>query len=157
MYLRVLTIDFIKMIDVYQPGHIRGVARGSWGARDPPPPSPPTLLGLLLSKQPKNIQVAKTPWQYLGRKSRCWKAHFFKICFFVKYFRQRLLSLVNMGLHAAIIQLRPLIHDVEVDMTICWVASVTPLWKILATPLHIQCIGKLGDTSYMLSRRVLRA
>ena len=38
MYLHVLTIDFIKMIDVYQPGHIRGVARGSWGARAPPPP-----------------------------------------------------------------------------------------------------------------------
>ena len=59
--------------------------------------------------------MAKTPWQYLGRKSHCWKAHFFKICFFVKYFRQRLLSLVNMG--------------VEVDMTIWWAASVTPPLK----------------------------
>ena len=57
--------------------------------------------------------MAKTPWQYLGRKSHCWKAHFFKICFFVKYFRQRLLSLVNMGLHAAIIRLSPLIHEGE--------------------------------------------
>ena len=60
-----------------------------------------------------NIQVAKTPWQYLGHKSHCWKAHFFKICFFVKYFRQQLLSLVNMGLHAAIIRLSPLIHERE--------------------------------------------
>ena len=60
-----------------------------------------------------NTQVAKTPWQYLGSKSHCWKAHFFKICFFVKYFRQRLLSLVNMGLHAAIIRLSPLIHEGE--------------------------------------------
>ena len=58
-----------------------------------------------------NIQVAKTPWQHLGRKSHCWKAHFFKICFFVKYFRQLLLSLVKMDLHAAIIRLRPLIHE----------------------------------------------
>jgi len=41
------------------------------------------------------------------------KPTFFKICFFVKYFRQRLLSLVNMGLHAAIIQLSPLIHEGE--------------------------------------------
>ena len=41
------------------------------------------------------------------------KAHFFKICFFVKYFRQRLLSLVNMGLHAAIIRLSPQIHEGE--------------------------------------------
>ena len=63
--------------------------------------------------------VAKTPWQYLGRKSHCWKAHFFKNCFFVKYFRQWLLSLVNMGLHAAIIRLS----------MVWWVASVTPPLK----------------------------
>ena len=31
----------------------------------------------------------------------------------VKYFRQRLLSLVNMGLHAAIIRLSSLIHEGE--------------------------------------------
>ena len=55
--------------------------------------------------------MAKTPWQFLGSKSHCWKAHFFKICFFVKYFRQRLLSIVNMGLHAAIIRLSPLIRE----------------------------------------------
>ena len=36
-----------------------------------------------------------------------------KIGFFVKYFRQRLLSLVNTGLHAAIIRLSPLIHEGE--------------------------------------------
>ena len=34
-----------------------------------------------------------------------------KPTFYVKYFRQRLLSLVNMGLHVAIIRLRPLIHE----------------------------------------------
>ena len=51
-----------------------------------------------------SFEQTKTPWQYLGRKSHCWEAHFFKIFFFVKYFRQRLLSLVNMGLHAAIIR-----------------------------------------------------
>ena len=37
----------------------------------------------------------------------------FKICFFAKYFRQQLLSLVNMGLHAEIIRLSPLIHEGE--------------------------------------------
>ena len=86
-----------------------GVARGGPGV-------PVTPLGRPSFEQTTyNIQVAKTPWQYLGRKSHCWKAHFFKICFFVKYFRQRLLSLVNMG--------------VEIDMTIWWVASVTPPLK----------------------------
>ena len=80
---------------------------GSWGVRDPP-------LGRPSFEQTTyNIQVVKMPWQYLGRKSHCWKAHFFKICFFVKYFRQRLLSLVNMGLHATIIRLSPLIHEGE--------------------------------------------
>jgi len=38
-----------------------------------------------------------------------------------------------MGLHAAIIWLSPLIQEGEQR----WVASVTPLWKILATPLYI--------------------
>ena len=82
------------------------------------------------------------PWQYLGRKTHCWKAHFFKICFFVKYFRQRLLPLVNMGLHAAIIRLSPLIHEGEQRykpyivgdprmVSLLW----PPLWKIPATPL----------------------
>ena len=86
--------------------NLRGVARwGSWGARDVGRPS--------LEQTTYNIQVAKKPWQDLSRKSHCWKAHFFKICFFVKYFCQRLLSLVNMGLHAAIIQLSPLIHERE--------------------------------------------
>ena len=86
----------------------RGVARGSWGAHDPP-----TLGRPSFEQTTYNIQVAKTPWQYLGRKSHCWKAHFLKKIFFVKYFRQRLLSLVNMGLHAAIIRLSSLIHEGE--------------------------------------------
>ena len=80
-----------------------------------------------------NIQVAKTPWQHLGSKSHCWKAHFFKICFFVKHFRQQLVF-SQYGPHAALIRLSPLIHKEEQ----WWVASVTPpppLWKILATPL----------------------
>ena len=78
-------------------------------------------------------------WQYLGRKSHCWKAHFFTICFFVKYFCQRLLSLVNKGLHAAIIWLSPLIREGkqrykpyivgDPRMVIWWVASVTPHLK----------------------------
>ena len=118
----------------------RGIARGGgvlgclW---------PPTPLGRPSFEQTTyNIQMAKTPWQYLGRKSHCWKAYFFKICFFVKYFRQWLLSLVNMGLHAAIIPLSPLIHEGEQRYKPYIVGdpqmvslSVTPLWKILATPL----------------------
>ena len=86
----------------------RGVAkRGVLGCPWPP-------LGRPSFEQTTyNIQVAKTPWQYLGHKSHCWKDHFFKICFFVKYFRQQLLSLVNMGLHAAIIWLSPLIQEGE--------------------------------------------
>ena len=84
-----------------------------WGTQTCPPPhhttvargGPATLGRPSFEQTTYNIQVVKTPWQYLGRKSHCWKAHFFKICFFVKYFRQRLLSLVNMGLHAAIIRL----------------------------------------------------
>ena len=87
-----------------------------------------------------NIQVAKTPWQYLGHKSDCWKAHFFKICFFVKYFRQRLLSLVNMGLHAAIIRLSPLIHEGEQR----WVASVTAP-PPLKNPGYAPAVYKTGD------------
>ena len=86
----------------------RGVARGGV-LRCPWPP----LCRPSFEQTTYKIQVAKTPWQYLGRKSHCWKAHFFKICFFVKYFRQRLLSLVNTGLHAAIIRLSPLIHEGE--------------------------------------------
>ena len=119
----------------------RGVARwggggGSWGARDPP------LVGLRLSKQPTIFKWRKRHdmGQYLGRKSHCWKAHFFKICFFVEYFRQRLLSLVNMGLHAAIIRLSPLTHEGEQRYKPYIVGDpwmVSPLWKILATPLPV--------------------
>ena len=41
------------------------------------------------------------------------KPTFLNFFFFVEYFRQRLLSLVNMGLHAAIIRLSPLTHEGE--------------------------------------------
>ena len=94
----------------------------SWGGGGPGVPVTPPFLGRPSFEQTTyNIQAAKTPWQYLGRKSHCWKSHFFKIWLFVKYFHQRLLSLVNMGLHAAIIRLSPLIHEGEQR----WVASVT--------------------------------
>ena len=58
----------------------RGVARGVLGCPWPPLGRPS------FEQTTHNIQVAKTSWQYLGRKSHCWKAHFFKICFFVQYF-----------------------------------------------------------------------
>ena len=86
---------------------VRGVARGV--LRCPWPP-----LGRPFFEQTTyNIHVAKTALQFLGRNSHCWKAHCFRICFFVKYFRLRLLPLVNMRLHAAIIRLSPLIHERE--------------------------------------------
>ena len=94
---------------------LRGVAGGggSWGARDPP------FVGLLLSQRKRHDNI-------LAVKAIVEKPTFFKIFFFVKYFRQRLLSLVNMGLHAAIIR-----HDNLVS-SLC----DPPLWKILATPLY---------------------
>ena len=73
----------------------RGIARGgggSWGAVTPH--GRPSF-----EQTTNNIQEAKMPWQYLGCKSHFWKAHFFKTCFFVKYFCHWLLSLVNMGRH----------------------------------------------------------
>ena len=61
-----------------------------------------------------NTQVAKRHDNILAVKAIVEKPTFLKkICFFVKYFRQRLLSLVNMGLQAAIIRLSPLIHEGE--------------------------------------------
>ena len=102
-------------------GCFRGIAGGGGVLGCPWPP----LARPSFEQTTYNIQVAKTSWQYLGCKSHCWKAHFFKICFFVKYFRQRLLSLVNMGLHAAIIRLSPLIHEGEQR----YKASVTPPLK----------------------------
>ena len=74
---------------------------GSWSARDPP------LVGLLLSKQPTIFRWRKRHDNILAIKA------IVEICFFVKYFRQRLLSLVNVALHAAIIRLSPLIHEGE--------------------------------------------
>lgn len=50
------------------------------------------------------IQVAKMPWRYLGHKSHCRKAHLFEIYFVSKYFRQGLLDLVTVGLHATSIR-----------------------------------------------------
>ena len=77
--------------------------------------------------------MAKRPWQYLGCKSHCWKAHFFKICFFVKYFHQRLLSLVNVALHAAIIRLSPLIHEGEQQYK-PYIVGDSPMVSLSVTP-----------------------
>ena len=77
-----------------------GVARGSWGARDPP------LVGFLLSKQPTIFRWRKRHNNILAVKAIVEKPTFLKFVF-----RQRLLSLVNKGLHAAIIRLSPLIHE----------------------------------------------
>ena len=90
---------------------IRGVARGgggSWGARDP------RLVVLLLSKQPTIFRWPKRHDNILAVKDIVEKPTF-KTLFFCKVscVRQRLLSLVNMGLHAAIIRLSPLIHEGE--------------------------------------------
>ena len=89
----------------------RGVAGGEGGGGLECPWTP--LGRPSFEETTYNIQVARTPWQYLGCKSHCWKAHFLKLCLLVKYFRQRLLSLVNMTLHAAIVRLRPLMHEGE--------------------------------------------
>ena len=87
----------------------RGVATGGpWVPVTPPPP-----VGLLLSKQPTIFRWRKRHDNILAVKAIVEKPTFFKICFFVKYFLQRLLSLVNMGLHAPIIRLSPLIHEGE--------------------------------------------
>ena len=104
---------------------IRGVARvRSWGARDPP------LVGLLLSKQPTIFRWRKRHDNILAVKAIVEKPTFLKFVF---------LSLVNMGLHAAIIRLSPLIHEGEQRykpyivgdprMVIWWVASVSPPLK----------------------------
>ena len=47
-------------------------------------------------------------------------------------------------------------HDVEVDMTILWVPSlwhsVTPLWKILATPM---IFSAFSDHGFIIIKRFL--
>ena len=91
--------------------NIRGVARGGPGV-----PVTPPLVGLLLSKQPTIFRWRKRHDNILAVKAIVEKPTFLKlakICFFVKYFRQRLLYLVNMGLHTAIIRLSPLTHEGE--------------------------------------------
>ena len=74
------------------------------------PVIPPPLVGLLLSKQPTIFRWRKRHDNILAIVE---KPTFLKFVFCVKYFRQWLLSLVNMGLHAAIIRLSPLIHKGE--------------------------------------------
>ena len=110
-----LLLSFFEIIFVHYSNKFfcllyRGVARkggGSWGARDPP------LVGLLLCKQATIFRWRKRHDNILAVKGIVEKPTFLKFVFFVKYFRQRLLSLVNMGLHAAIIRLSPLIHEGE--------------------------------------------
>ena len=76
-----------------------------------------------------------------------------KPTFYVKYFRQRLLSLVNMGLHTAIIRLSPLLHEGEQRRTAwrsTWQSGEKPLWpplwKILDTPLFESLIDYANVT-----------
>ena len=124
----------------------RGVAGGSWGARDPP------LVGLLLRKQPTIFTWRKRHDNILavGILAIVEKPTFLKFVFFVKCFRQRLLSLVNIGLYAPIIRLSPLIHEGEQRYKSYIVGdsrmvtpppAPAPLWKILATPLLGSCWG----------------
>ena len=56
----------------------QGLARGILGCLWPPPP--PILGRPSFEQTTYNIQVAKTPWQYLGSKSHCWKAHNLSFC-----------------------------------------------------------------------------
>ena len=69
-----------------------------------------TTYNIQVGKQPTIFRWRKRHDNILAVKSIVEKPTFLKFVFFVKYFRQRLLSLVNMGLHAAIIRLSPLIH-----------------------------------------------
>ena len=66
-----------------------------------------------MSKQPTIFRWQKRHDNILVVKTIVEKPTFFKICFFGKYFHQRLLSLVHMGLHAAIIGLSLLIYEGE--------------------------------------------
>ena len=111
-----LLLSFFEIIFVHYSNKFfcvlyRGVARkgggGSWGARDPP------LVGLLLCKQATIFRWRKRHDNILAVKGIVEKPTLKKIFFFGKNFRQRLLSLVKMGLHAAIIRLSPLIHEGE--------------------------------------------
>ena len=74
---------------------------------------PPPLVGLLLSKQPTIFRWRKHHDNILAVKTIVEKPTFLKFVFFVKQFRPRFLSLVNMGLHPAIMRLSPLIHEGE--------------------------------------------
>ena len=110
MYIRYIDVLFHTFY--YQLGNenrsLQGRSQGgSWGARDPP------FVGLLLNKQPTIFRWRKRHDNILAVKAIVEKPTFLKFVFFVKYFRQRLLSLVNMSLHAAIIRLSPLIHEGE--------------------------------------------
>lgn len=89
------------------------------------------------------------------KKNFFWKAHFFEICFISKYFRPRLLYVVNIGLHATLIRahwytsktrLRGR-HD-NMVITLCLTPCEPPplsLWKILAKPLRSQYCSREND------------
>ena len=94
-----------------------GRGKGSWGTRKPP-------LKAFLGKQPTIFRWRKRHDDILtAKKKHFWKAHFCEICFVSKYFRQRLLYLVNMGLHTTLIRAQ-VKRGLEVDMIIWWVPSV---------------------------------
>ena len=90
--------------------HCRGVARRGPGV----PVTPPPPLGRPSFEQtPTIFRWRKRHDNILAVKAIFEKPTFLKFLFFsVKYFCQRLLSLVNMGL-PAIIRLNPLIHEGE--------------------------------------------
>ena len=118
-----------------QTNHSRSVGRGVLGCLWPPLGRPS------FEQKTYNIQVVKMPRDnILAITPLVEKPTFLKFVF-VKYFRQRLLSFVNIGLHATIIWLSPLIHEREQwykpyiigdprMVSLLW----PPLWKILATP-----------------------
>ena len=90
-----------------------------------------------MSKQPTIFKWRKRPDNILAVKAIVEKPTF-KICFFAKYFRQRLLSVVNMGLHAAIIRLSPLIHEGE--------QRYTPY--IVGDPRMVSLVSSLCDPPF---------
>ena len=110
------------------------------------PVTPPPLVGLLLRKQPTIFRWQKRHDNILAVKAIVEKPTFLKICFFVKYFRQRLLSLVNMGLHAAIIRRSPLKHEGEQLYKPCIVGDPRMVIPPLKNPGYAPAGNKTNST-----------
>ena len=73
----ILNLEKVTVFTVSQFLCNRGVARGSWGARDPPPP----LVGLLLSKQPTIFRWRKRHDNILAIKAIVETPTFLKFVF----------------------------------------------------------------------------